>query len=154
MAEPMVWRASAWLLASGLRFGFGPGPGLVLREGSFSSAWISRSAMRRATIFASSSAIFARMRSSDVSMAVLLILNMTTCYFGILARSHSRGVRSIVATRLSIHLTTSTRLKSVVNRDSISDRNTVGVVREAYHGKQFCKHREPVPPEVGDRRPK
>jgi hypothetical protein len=34
-------------------------------------------------------------------MAVLLILNMTTCYFGILARSHSRGVRSIVATRLS-----------------------------------------------------
>jgi len=79
------------------------------------------------------------MRSSDVSMAALLILNMTTCYFGILARSHSRGVRSIVATRLSIRLTTSTRLKSVVNRDSISDRNTVGVVREAYHGKQFCK---------------
>jgi hypothetical protein len=34
-------------------------------------------------------------------MAALLILNMTTCYFGILARSHSRGVRSIVATRLS-----------------------------------------------------
>jgi hypothetical protein len=29
-----------------------------------------------------------------VSMAALLILNMTTCYFGILARSHSRGVRS------------------------------------------------------------
>ena len=39
-------------------------------------------------------------------MAALLILNMTTCYFGILARSHSRGVRSIVATRLSIRLTT------------------------------------------------
>src|SRR3984893_16988309 len=135
IAEPMVRRASAWLLASGLRFGLG----LVLREGSFSSAWISRSAMRRSTIFASSSAIFARMRSSDVSMAVLLILNMTTCYFGILARSNSRGVRSIVATRLSIRLTTSTRLKSVVNRDSISDRNTVGVVRETYHGKQFCK---------------
>ena len=64
---------------------------------------------------------------------------MTTCYFGILARSHSRDVRSIVATRLSIRLTTSRRLKSVVNRDSISDRNTVRVVREAYHGKQFCK---------------
>jgi hypothetical protein len=38
-------------------------------------------------------------------MAALLILNMTTCYFGILARSHSRGVRSIVATRLLIRLT-------------------------------------------------
>jgi hypothetical protein len=48
-------------------------------------------------------------------------------------------MRSIVATQLSIRLTTSRRLKSVVNRDSISDRNTVGVVREAYHGKQFCK---------------
>ena len=47
IAEPMVWRASAWLLASGLRFGFGPAPGLVFREGSFSSARISRSAMRR-----------------------------------------------------------------------------------------------------------
>jgi hypothetical protein len=55
----------------------GPGPGLVFREGSFSSARISRSAMRRSAIFASSSAIFARMRSSDVSMAALLILNMT-----------------------------------------------------------------------------
>jgi len=96
--------------ASDLRFGFGPGPGLVFREGSFSSARISRSAMRRSAIFASSSAIFARMRSSDVSMAALLILNMTTCYFGILARSHSRGMRSIVATRLSIRLTTSRRL--------------------------------------------
>ena len=91
IAEPMVWRAFAWSVASGLRFGFGPGPGLVFREGSFSSARISRSAMRRSAIFASSSAIFARMRSSDVSMAALLILNMTTCYFGILARSHSRG---------------------------------------------------------------
>jgi hypothetical protein len=38
IAEPVVWRASAWLLASGVRFGFGPGPGLVFREGSFSSA--------------------------------------------------------------------------------------------------------------------
>jgi hypothetical protein len=67
--------------------------------------------MRRSAIFASSSAIFARMRSSDVSMAALLILNMTTCYFGILARCHSRGMRSIVSTRLSIRLTTSRRLK-------------------------------------------
>ena len=37
-------------------------------------------------------------------------------------------MRSIVATRLSIRLATSRCLKSVVNRDSISDRNTVGVV--------------------------
>ena len=92
IAEPMVLRASAWLLASGLRFGFGPGPGLVFREGSYSSARISRSAMRRSATLATISAIFARMRSSVVSMAALLLLNMKTCYFGILARSHSRGV--------------------------------------------------------------
>jgi len=48
-------------------------------------------------------------------------------------------VQSIVATRISIRLTTSRPLKSVVNRDSISDLNTVGFVREAYDGKQFCK---------------
>jgi hypothetical protein len=78
-------------------------------------------------------------------MAALLILNMTTCYFGILARSHSRGVRSIVATRLSIRLTTSRRLKSVVNRDSISDRNTVGVVREAYHGSNSANWSSVIP---------
>src|ERR1700730_8142689 len=92
-----------------------------------------------------SSAILARMRSSDVSMAALLILNMTTCYFGIVARSHSRGMRSIVATQLSIRLTTSRRLKSVVNRDSISDRNTVGVVREAYHGKHSANCSSVIP---------
>jgi hypothetical protein len=92
------------------------------------------------------------MRSSDVSMAALLILNMTTCYFGILARSHSRGMRSIVATRLSIRLTTSRRLKSVVNRDSISDRNTVGVVtilsssRRAAWRTNFTLRHSPLPP--------
>jgi hypothetical protein len=58
-------------------------------------------------------------------MAALLILNVTPCYLGIVARSLSRSVRSIVATRISIRLTTSRPLKSVVNRDSISDRNTV-----------------------------
>jgi hypothetical protein len=85
-------------------------------------------------------------------MAALLVLNMTTCYFGILARSHSRGMRSIVATRLSIRLTTSRRLKSVVNRDSISDRNTVGVVtilsssRRAAWRTNFTLRHSPLPP--------
>ena len=77
---------------------------------------------------------------------------MTTCYCGIVARSNSRGVRSIVATRLSIRLATSRRLKSVVNRDPISDRNTVGVVttlsssRRAAWRTNFTLRHSPLPP--------
>ena len=52
------WRfCSQGDVASGLSFGFGfgAGAGLVFRAGSFSSAWSSRSAMRRSAIVASSS---------------------------------------------------------------------------------------------------
>src|ERR1700730_5131828 len=61
-------------------------------------------------------------------------------------------MRSIVATRLSIRLATSRRLKSVVNRDSISDRNTVGVVttlsspRRAAWRTNFILRHSPLPP--------
>ena len=57
-----------------------------------------------------------------------------------------------VATRLSIRLTTSRRPKSVVNRDPISDRNTVGVVttlsssRQAAWRTNFTLRHSPLPP--------
>jgi hypothetical protein len=58
----------------GLRFGFGPGAVRVFRTGNFSRARSSRSAMRRSASFVSNSAIFARMRSSEVSMMPSLIM--------------------------------------------------------------------------------
>ena len=64
-------RLVAWLR---LVFCFGPSTVRVFRAGSFSRARSSRSAMRRSASFASSSAIFARMRSSEVSMMPLLIM--------------------------------------------------------------------------------
>jgi hypothetical protein len=72
--DPGWGRASAWSLGCGLCFAFGPSTVRVFRAGSFSRARSSRSAMRRSASFASSSAIFARMRSSEVSMMPLLIM--------------------------------------------------------------------------------
>ncbi|VTZ26670.1 hypothetical protein MPC4_60177 [Methylocella tundrae] len=77
IAEPIVWRASAGSFAFfETRFGFGSGSGacFALRAAGFSRACSSRSAIRRSTIFVSSSAIFSRMRSSAVSIDALQML--------------------------------------------------------------------------------
>src|ERR1700720_2026248 len=88
MAAPMVWRTDDGRFAFGLRFGFSRGAAFVLGAGAVSRAKSSRSAMRRLLSFASSSAIFARMRSIDVSMIPSHIVRVIACYSGFPSVDH------------------------------------------------------------------